>query len=60
MKHLFEGKMTMNDVRARLVSQGKVVPTTPRNTIDPERQNRITRKLSRVNAILARRTLTTH
>jgi len=49
--------LTMNDVRARLVAQGKVIPV-PRNTIDPGRQNRITRKLSRVNAILARRTLT--
>jgi len=55
--------ITMNEVRARLVASGKVSPSvssTARNTIDPERQNRITRKLSRVNAILARRTLTTH
>lgn len=48
--------ITMNDVRARLVAQGKIV-VTPQTTPDPVRQNAITRKLSRVNAILARRSL---
>lgn len=46
-------------LRARLTQAGDIRPVRPLD-LDKMRQNRITRQLSRVNAILARRALTTH
>lgn len=46
-------------LRRSLVEHGDIKPVRPLD-IDKARQNRITRQLSKVNAILARRALTAH
>lgn len=51
-------KQTTNPIREALVRQYIIEPK--QSTIDKARQNSITKQLSRVNAILARRALTAH